>query len=389
MPDVTVLLRIDPELAEARGQQRLAEGGADGTDRFEGEGIELQRLVAAAYDDLAARHGDRIAVVDAEEPRGEVHEEVMRNRGAGLAMNPATAAPDVLRDATENQPAARAALSAALRSPGHAYLFAGPPGSGKRAAARAFAAELLDGGAADPDDARRRALADPSPHPDLVWLAPQGTQHLVDELRERVIVAAAYRPFEGARRVFVIEAAEAMADEGQNALLKTLEEPPPFVHLVLITSEPAALLETVRSRCQPVRFAPLGAEAVEARLAELGLGTGERSAGPRRAWPAATRTERPSWSASRAVSFVPGHRRASRPRSPTSSPARPGGVCSPPRRRRASRRARRLDRGSRPWQPTPARARDRGPGAAPARPRRPPGARPAAPGPRRSTWRWP
>ena len=58
-------------------------------------------------------------------------------------MNPATAAPDVLREATENQPAARAALSAALRSPAHAYLFAGPPGSGKRAAARAFAAELL------------------------------------------------------------------------------------------------------------------------------------------------------------------------------------------------------------------------------------------------------
>jgi dTMP kinase len=78
MPDVTVLLRIDPELAEARGQQRLAEGGADGTDRFEGEGIELQRLVAAAYDDLAARHGDRIAVVDAAGSPTEVHEEVMR-----------------------------------------------------------------------------------------------------------------------------------------------------------------------------------------------------------------------------------------------------------------------------------------------------------------------
>ncbi len=78
MPDVTVLLRIDPELAEARGQQRLAEGGADGTDRFEGEGIELQRLVAAAYDDLAARHGDRIAVVDATASPAEVHEEVMR-----------------------------------------------------------------------------------------------------------------------------------------------------------------------------------------------------------------------------------------------------------------------------------------------------------------------
>ena len=77
VPDVTVLLRIDPELAEARGQQRLAEGGADGGDRFEGEGIELQRLVAAAYDDLAARHRDRIAVVDAGGSPAKVHEEVM------------------------------------------------------------------------------------------------------------------------------------------------------------------------------------------------------------------------------------------------------------------------------------------------------------------------
>jgi DNA polymerase-3 subunit delta' len=180
--------------------------------------------------------------------------------------------PDALRDSTEHQPAARAALSAALEAPGHAYLFAGPPGSGKRAAARAFAAELLTAGAADRDDALRRALADPSPHPDLVWLSPQGTQHLVDEVRERVIVAASYRPFEGTRRVFVIEAAEALADEAQNALLKTLEEPAPFVHLVLVTSEPASLLETVRSRCQVIRFAPLGVEAVVGRLSELELG---------------------------------------------------------------------------------------------------------------------
>ena len=77
LPDLTVLLRIDPERAEARGQQRLAEGAADGADRFEGEGIEFQRLVAAAYDDLAARHGDRIAVVDAEADVTEVHARVM------------------------------------------------------------------------------------------------------------------------------------------------------------------------------------------------------------------------------------------------------------------------------------------------------------------------
>jgi DNA polymerase III subunit delta' len=187
-------------------------------------------------------------------------------------MNVMALLPEALREATEGQPAARAALAAALRSPVHAYLLAGPAGSGKRRSARAFAAELLAVGAPDPDDARRRALADPSPHPDLVWLAPRGTQHLVDEVRGQVITAAAYRPFEGARRVFVIEVADAMADESQNALLKTLEEPADFVHILLISAEPELLAETVRSRCQEIRFRPLAAKTVAAGLAARGLG---------------------------------------------------------------------------------------------------------------------
>jgi DNA polymerase III subunit delta' len=173
-----------------------------------------------------------------------------------------------LEEATEHQGRARVALSAALEhGPSHAYLFRGPRGAGKRAAARAFAAEIVAEGAADPEDARRRALLDPSPHPDLVWLAPRGAQHMVDEVRERVIRAAAYRPFEGEHRVFVIDAAEAMRDESQNALLKTLEEPPSFVHLILLSSEPDGLLETIASRCQRVDFAPLPAEVLEADLA--------------------------------------------------------------------------------------------------------------------------
>ncbi len=173
-----------------------------------------------------------------------------------------------LAEATEHQPRVRAALTAALANgPSHAYLFRGPRGSGKRAAARALAAEILATGATDPDDARRRALLDPSPHPDLVWLTPRGAQHLVEEVREQVIRAAAYRPFEGGKRVFVVEAAEAMRDESQNALLKTLEEPPEFVHIVLLSSEPEALLETIASRCQPLDFAPLPAAVLEAELA--------------------------------------------------------------------------------------------------------------------------
>jgi len=173
-----------------------------------------------------------------------------------------------LLEATEHQARARVALQAALAAePSHAYLFRGPRGSGKRAAARAFAAQVIAAASSDPDDARRRALLDPSPHPDLVWLAPAGAQHMVEDVRERVIRAAAYRPFEGGKRVFVVEAAEAMRDESQNALLKTLEEPPEFVHLILLSSEGEGLLETVASRCQAIEFAPLPSEVLEEKLA--------------------------------------------------------------------------------------------------------------------------
>jgi DNA polymerase III subunit delta' len=194
--------------------------------------------------------------------------------GGGVSGLTRPNTPSPLATRGGHQPRAEMALSAALKSgPSHAYLFRGPRGAGKREMARAFAAEILAGAADDPEDARRRALLDPSPHPDLVWLTPAGAQHLVEEVRERVIRASAYRPYEGGKRVFVLEAAEAMRDESQNALLKTLEEPPEFVHLILLSSEPAALLETIASRCQPIDFAPLPVEAVEAAL-KVDLGDG-------------------------------------------------------------------------------------------------------------------
>ena len=180
----------------------------------------------------------------------------------------ATEVPAALAAPTEHQPGARAALASAVGAPTHAYLFAGPPGAGKREAARAFAAELLARGAPDPADTRRRAIAVPSPHPDLVWLEPPGNQHLVEAVRERVIAAASYRPFEGERRVFVIADADATAEESQNALLKTLEEPAPFAHLILLSAEPEALLETVRSRLREVRFQALAPDVAAELLAE-------------------------------------------------------------------------------------------------------------------------
>ena len=81
MPGLTVLLRVDPDAAHARGLERLAAGEEDGSDRFESEGVEFQREVARAYDEIAALHPDRIIVVDGEGEPAEVHARVMEAVG--------------------------------------------------------------------------------------------------------------------------------------------------------------------------------------------------------------------------------------------------------------------------------------------------------------------
>jgi DNA polymerase-3 subunit delta' len=94
----------------------------------------------------------------------------------------------------------------------------------------------------------------------------------VSDIDEPVVAAAARTPFESARRVFVIERAETMGDATANRLLKTLEEPPEYAHLILLTDRPDDLLATISSRCQHVRFDPLPIAQVAARLEALGTG---------------------------------------------------------------------------------------------------------------------
>ncbi len=174
---------------------------------------------------------------------------------------------------TEHHPHARAVLGAALRPggrPSHAYLLHGPPGAGKRSAASAFAAELLAEGAPDPDGVRARVAR--RTHPDLTWVVPSGAHELLTgDVDEPVVAAAARTPFEARRRVFVIERADTMNDEAANRMLKTLEAPAPFVHLLLLTDRPADVLETIASRCQHVRFDPLPSEELARRLESEGV----------------------------------------------------------------------------------------------------------------------
>ena len=200
---------------------------------------------------------------------------------------------------TEHQPHARAVLARALAredaagrpvpgDPSHAYLFQGPPGSGKRTVARALATALLsegaDGTALDPAGVATRV--ERRSHPDLTWGRPTGGIRRKEDVDEAVVQAVSRRPFEARRRVFVLESAHAMNDTAANRLLKTLEEPPDYVVLVLLSERPGELLTTIRSRCQIVRFDPLpeddltgrlqrdhGVDALTARAcARLGLG---------------------------------------------------------------------------------------------------------------------
>jgi DNA polymerase III subunit delta' len=173
----------------------------------------------------------------------------------------------------DRHPHARAVLSPALASPAqpsHAYLFHGPGGSGKRAVARELAAVLLSEGSPDPDNARARVIG--GVHPDLTWVTPSGAHEiLVSDIDGPVILAASRTPFEASRRVFVIERADELGDEAANRMLKTLEEPPSFVHLILLTDRLGEVLPTIRSRCQAVRFeAPDEADAV-AGLTSAGI----------------------------------------------------------------------------------------------------------------------
>jgi DNA polymerase-3 subunit delta' len=155
-----------------------------------------------------------------------------------------------------------------------ALLLAGPSGIGKRRMAMAVAAAVnclqpragagLERDACGECPACRRIAR--AVHPDVILIEPGDSGTIkIDQVRD-VIDRAGYRPFEGRRRVVVIDEADAMVAAAQNALLKTLEEPPSTSIFMLVSSLPDALLPTVQSRCPRLRFGPLSASEVAAVL---------------------------------------------------------------------------------------------------------------------------
>jgi DNA polymerase III subunit delta' len=191
----------------------------------------------------------------------------------------------------------------------HSLLFHGPDGVGKRRVAFALAAALQcperpGVGCGTCPSCRRvlkghenKKLPDRSQvraegfHADVLFYPPRRSQIQIDQIHD-LRREAGFRPFEGRRRVFLLDPADRMNREASNALLKTLEEPPPSALLVLLTAHPEALLTTLRSRCQDVRFSPLSigelagllesegrTSAQAARLARLAGGSIGRALG--------------------------------------------------------------------------------------------------------------
>lgn len=115
------------------------------------------------------------------------------------------------------------------------------------------------------DDDKTRLIW--SEHADVAIARPFKNILRVDVMRE-LEREANFRPFEGSVRIFIVEDAEYMNDQAANALLKTLEEPARTSHLILTTANPTALLPTIRSRCQVIRFAPIAAAEIEKFLTE-------------------------------------------------------------------------------------------------------------------------
>jgi DNA polymerase III delta' subunit len=185
---------------------------------------------------------------------------------------------------TRGQPAALGAVGSMIRGGApHAVLLVGPAGVGKTTLALDLAAGLLctaDDPVVRPCGACRACrLVASGGHPDLHRIGPEGPgrQVVIGGPGARVrgirdlIADLALLPVEGGARLAIVEAAHRMNEDAQAALLKTLEEPPPGVTLILCADTEEPLLPTIRSRCARLRLGPVGVREVEAILGEHGV----------------------------------------------------------------------------------------------------------------------
>lgn len=164
-------------------------------------------------------------------------------------------------------------MQAAIRDkkPFHAYLFQGEEGVGKEALARTFAAglqcqsESADKPCKECVSCRQMESGN---QPDVIWVTREKASLGVDEIREQLCNTMDIKPFSSPYKIYFVPEAEKMTEAAQNALLKTIEEPPEYGIVILMTSNISALLPTIQSRCLTMEFRPLSTAVVESYVKE-------------------------------------------------------------------------------------------------------------------------
>ena len=164
-------------------------------------------------------------------------------------------------------------VQAAIRDkkPFHAYLFQGEEGVGKEALARTFAAglqcqsESADKPCKECVSCRQMESGN---QPDVIWVTREKASLGVDEIREQLCNTMDIKPFSSPYKIYLVPEAEKMTEAAQNALLKTIEEPPEYGIVILMTSNISALLPTIQSRCLTMEFRPLSTAVVESYVKE-------------------------------------------------------------------------------------------------------------------------
>lgn len=163
--------------------------------------------------------------------------------------------------------------SAASGRSSHAYLFLGGAGAGKRLIANTFAKALQCEGTHRPCDSCKSCHAfNHGNHPDVIYFQPlkNGKTYTIEDVREQLLETVDLKPFQYEKKIYIIEKADTLNIQSQNALLKTLEEPPAHAVFLLLAERAEAFLPTILSRVVVMKIRPLSAETVADYLMQAG-----------------------------------------------------------------------------------------------------------------------
>ena len=161
--------------------------------------------------------------------------------------------------------------SIAMGKVSHSYIFAGEAGSGKKLLARTYAMALqCESGDAEPClkcDSCKRAIS--KNHPDIIYVTHEKPNTIsVEEVRTQIVDDVAIKPYYGKYKIYILPEAEKMTPQAQNAILKTIEEPPAYGIFMLLTNNVDMLLPTIQSRCVRLDVKPVSDDLVKKHLME-------------------------------------------------------------------------------------------------------------------------